>query len=197
MRVRRPVSIRSKLVASVALVGLLLAAVGAVVQSAFTSTVRNEGNRFQAGYVQLLGSVDRGSALFDLDGLKPGAGASRCIAVSYGGSEGLASTVRLYGRTTGILAPHLKLKVTRGTFPNDVAPTAPSCSGFTPAPGSALFDGTLAGYPDDYAAGLVDPDGAWTDGESAVYRIDVELTDNDDAQGGSATHEFVFEARNS
>ena len=197
MRVRRPLSIRSKLVASVALVGLLLAAVGAVVQSAFTSTVRNSGNTFQAGDIELSGSVDRASALFDLSGLKPGAGASRCIAVAYAADGGLASTVRLYGATTGNLAPHLKLKVVRGSYPPGAPPAPGSCTGFTAASAPPLFDGTLAGYPDDYGSALVDPDGAWTSGEIAVYRIDVELADTDAAQGTSSTHEFVFEARNS
>src|SRR3712207_6035689 len=107
MRVRRPLSVRSKLVASVALVGLLLAGVAAVVQSAFTSTVRNPGNTFDAGSIALSGSVDRSTAMFDLDGLKPGATASRCIKVSYTSTGSLSSTVRLYGATTGALAPHL------------------------------------------------------------------------------------------
>lgn len=196
MRVRRPLPVRTKLLASVALVGLLLAAVGAVVQSAFTSTVTNSGNTFEAGSIELTGSVDRGSALFDLDGLKPGSTASRCVKVSYGSSGGLASTVRLYGTTSGALAPHLKLKVTRGSFPG-APPAGGACTGFVPGGGAALFDGTLAAFPGDYAGGVPDSDSSWTDGESAVYRIDVELADDDDAQGAAATHELVFEARNS
>ena len=196
MRVRRPLSVRSKLLASVALVGLLLAGVAAVVQSAFTSTVRNSGNTFEAGSIALSGSVDRASALFDLDGLKPGAGASKCIKVTYDSTGALNSTVRLYGATTGALAQPLKLKVVRGTFPG-TPPAGGACTGFTPAAGAALFDGTLAGFPDDYGSGVVDTDTSWADNESAVYRIDVELADSDDAQGGTATHEFVFEARNS
>ena len=196
MRVRPPMPVRSKLVASIAVVGLLLAAVAAVVQSAFTSTVRNEGNSFEAGTITLTGSVDRQSALFDLDGLKPGSAASRCIKVSYGASGGLGSTVRLYGQTSGTLAQHLKLKVTRGSFPG-APPAGGACTGFTPASGVALFDGTLESYPDSYAAGVVDPDPSWSDGESAVYKLDVELSDADAAQGGSAAHEFVFEAHNS
>ncbi|MDQ3742128.1 MAG: hypothetical protein M3389_14400 [Actinomycetota bacterium] len=196
MLVRRPLSVRSKLLASVALVGLLLAGVAAVVQSAFTSTVRNSGNTFDAGTIALSGSVDRATALFDLDGLKPGAGASKCIKVTYDSTGGLASTVRLYGATTGALAPHLELRVVRGTFPG-TPPAGGACTGFTPAAGGALFDGTLAGFPDTYDAAVVDPDTAWADNETAVYRIDVELADSDEAQGGSATHEFVFEARNS
>jgi hypothetical protein len=189
-------SIRSKLLASVAVVGLLLAAVAAVVQSAFTSTVRNEGNSFEAGSIALTGSVDRASAFFDLAGMKPGDGASRCIKVSYGSTGGLDATVRLYGATSGALAQHLRTKVVRGTFPGD-PPANGSCTGFTPAAGPALFDDTLAAYPDTYEDALVDPDTAWSDGDSAVYRIDVELADSDDAQGASASHEFVFEARTS
>lgn len=194
MRARRPVSVRSKLLASVALVGLLLAGVGAVVQSAFTSTVSSSGNTFDAGSIELTGSVDRGAALFDLDGLKPGSSASRCVKVTYASSGGLASTVRLYGAATGALAPHLDVQVTRGGFPG-VTPAGGACTGFVAA-GAPLFDAPLSDYPDDYAGGLADPDSAWTDGESAVYRIDVELVDSDDAQGASATHGFVFEARN-
>ena len=195
MRVRRPVSVRSKLLASAALVGLLLAGVAAVVQSAFTSTVANSGNTFEAGTIELTGSVDRESALFDLEGLKPGAGASRCVEVAYGSSGGLASTVRVYGAATGALATHLDVRVTRGSFPG-APPAGGGCTGFV-SDGGTVFAGALSDFPADYGGGLVAPDGAWTDGESAVYRIDVELADSDDAQGASATHELVFEARNS
>ena len=195
MRVRRPLSVRSRLLASLALVGLLLAAVGAVVQSAFTSTVSNSGNTFEAGWIDLTGNVDRGSALFDLQGLKPGTTTTRCMGVAYAAADGLASTVRLYGATTGALAPHLNVKVVRGTFPPGPPPPGGTCTGFTPAAGAPLFAGPLSDYPDRYADGLVDPDAAWTNGEYAVYRVDVELADTDAAQALTATHEFVFEAR--
>jgi hypothetical protein len=185
-------SSRSKLLASVAIVGLLLAAVAAVVQSAFTSTVRNEGNSFEAGSITLTGNVSQ-SALFDLSGMKPGAGESRCIKVTYDGTGDLTSTVRIHGATTGDLAEHLKVKVTRGSFPG-APPAGAACTGFSPS-GEDLYDGTLAAFPDDWTSGVADTDTSWTSGESAVYRIDVELADSDDAQGGSADHEFVFEAR--
>src|SRR5688572_10266497 len=103
MRVSRPLSVRSKLLASAALVGLLLAGVAAVVQSAFTSTVRNSGNTFEAGSIELSGSVDSSTALFDLSGIKPGPVASRCIRVSYASDGGLASAVKIHGTTTGTL----------------------------------------------------------------------------------------------
>jgi hypothetical protein len=196
MRVRRPMSAPAKLLASVALVGLLLAGVAAVVQSAFTSTVRNSGNTFEAGSIALTGSVDKATAFFDLHGLKPGVVTSKCIKVSYTSTGSLASTVRLYGITSGALAPYLHLKLTRGSFPS-TPPAGGACTGFTPAAGAALFDGTLAAFPDTYSTGLADTDTSWSDGESAVYKIDVDVSDTDAAQGGTASHEFVFEARNS
>jgi hypothetical protein len=195
MSARRPLPVRSKLLASVAVVALLLAAVAAVVQSAFTSTVRNPGNRFEAGSITLTGSVDQASALFDLHGLKPGAAASRCIKVTYASTGALAASLKLHGTTTGTLGPYLKLKVSRGSFPG-APPAGGACTGFAAAPATPLYDGVLASFPSSYATGLADTDGAWTDGESAVYKIDVELADDDAAQGRSATHEFVFEARN-
>ena len=133
--------------------------------------------------------------MFDLHGLKPGSTASRCIKVSYASASGLSSTVRLYGTTTGALAPHLKFKVTRGTFPG-APPAGAACTGFTAAPTTPLFDGTLATFPTSYGAGVNDTNANWTNGEQAVYKVDVELADTDAAQGAIATHELIVEARN-
>ena len=196
MRVRRPLSNRSKLLASTALVGLLLAAVAAVVQSAFTSTVRNPDNSFLAGHIDLSGSVESQPALFELRGLKPGFRASKCIKVTYASSGGLSSTVKLWGRNAGELGRHLNVKVVRGTFPGE-PPANADCTGFVASSATPLYDGTLGAFPTSYETGVVDSDAAWTSGESAVFRIDVELADSDDAQGRSASHEFVFEARTS
>ena len=195
MQARRPLSTRTKLLASAALVGLLLAGVAAVVQSAFTSTLRNSGNTFEAGSITLSGSVDRASALFDLSGLKPGPVGSRCIKVSYVSDGELASTLRIHGTTTGTLAPHLRMKITPGSFPA-APPADAACTGFA-ATGVPLYDGTLASLPSSWSAGLVDQDPNWTNGESRVYKIDVELADADEAQGKTASHELVFEARTS
>ena len=195
MRAHRPASVRSKLLASVALVGLLLAGVAAVVQSAFTSTVRNSGNTFEAGSITLSGSVDRASALFDLSGLKPGPAGSRCIKVSYSSEGGLASTLRIHGTTTGALAPHLRMTITRGAFTGPL-PAGGACTGFS-ATGAPLYDGSLASLPGAWSTGVTDGEPSWTSGESAVFRIDVALADADEAQGKSASHELVFEARTS
>ena len=196
MRVSRPLSTRSKLLASVALVGLLLAGVAAVVQSAITSTVRNSGNTFEAGSIQLSGSVPSSTALFDLSGIKPGPVASRCIRVSYDSEGGLASTVKIHGTTTGSLAPHLRMKITRGSFPGE-PPAGGACTGFAPASAVPLYDGLLTNLPSSWTGGVADTDANWTDGESAVYRIDVDLANLDGAQGQSAAAELVFEARTS
>jgi hypothetical protein len=188
-------SVRTKLLASAALVGLLLAGVAAVVQSAFTSTVRNQGNTFEAGSISLTGSVPTGSAMFDLHGLKPGSTATRCIRVSYASTSGLSSTVRLYGTTSGALAQHLKMKVTRGAF-TGAPPAGTACTGFTNSPANPIFDGTLATFPTSWAAGVLDFNPNWTHGDTAVYKVDIELADADAAQGTTATHELIVEARN-
>jgi predicted ribosomally synthesized peptide with SipW-like signal peptide len=193
MRARRPLSVRSRLLASVALVGLLLAAVSAVVHSAFTSTVRSAGNTFEAGTITLTGSADSGSALFSFSGLQPGPVGSRCLGVSYASTGGLAAAVRLYGTSHGGLEEALIVTITRGTF-SGAAPTDGGCAGFVGDPGDPLFHAPMSQLPQNYASGVPDPDPSWTDGESAAYRIDVELADTDQAQGGSTTHELVFEA---
>ncbi len=193
MRDRRPLSARSRLLASVALLALLLAAVSAVVQSAFTSTLAHPPSTFAAGTIALSGSVDRGSALFTLRGMKPGPEHSRCIKVTYDSTGGLESTVRLYGTSSGALADMMFAKITRGRF-DGPAPADGSCAGFV-ADGDPIFHQFLVNMPGSYGEGIRDPDPSWTDGDSAVYRIDIELGDRDEAQGGTATHELVVEAR--
>ncbi len=194
MRARRPLSVRTKLLASAALVGLLLAGVSAVVQSAFTSTVRNPGNKFQAGSITLSGSVDKSTAMFDLKGMQPGTVVTRCIKVSYASEGDLASTLKVYGLTSGPLAPHVRIRVLRGHF-NGPEPGGSSCTNFQLSTAIPMFNGALDTFPSTYATGLSDMDPNWTDGESGVFKIEAEVADTDQAQGLSATHELVFEAR--
>jgi hypothetical protein len=194
-------SIHRKLLASAAVVGLLAAAVSAVVYSAFTSTARSAPSGFQAGSISLTADAT-GSALFAMDGGKPGDTQSRCVTVRYAATGGLASRVRLYGTTTGSqrnggLERYLALKVTRGAFPNG-APAGGGCAGFVAdAADAVLFDDLLSRYPSAYETGIADPAPAWHDGDSAVYRFDVVVQDDDGAQGRDATTEFAFQARNS
>lgn len=182
--------------AKLGLTMLILALLGAVVGfgtfSAFSATTENADNDFDAGTVTITDD-DSGDAMMSLSDAKPGDSDTGCIVVTYTGS--LPSSVRLYGTTGGTgLDQYLDLTVTRGTI---AAPSFDSCAGFTPdAGGGVIYSGTLAGYPDAYAAGLVDPDGSWTSGEARAYRFSVSVQDDGGAQGLNATQIFTWEARN-
>jgi hypothetical protein len=189
-------SLRTKLLATVAVLGLLAGALGAVVHSSFTATAKNEGNSFETGSISLTDG-DSAHVLFDLDGLEPASGVqSRCVKVSYGSTGALRSTVRLFGTSSGALSEYLNVKVTRGSFAGG-APGANGCDGFSADANGVLFDDTLDVYPRSWDDGIVDPDTQWQAGDSAVYRFDVAVADTDDAQGKSASHAFSFEARTS
>jgi hypothetical protein len=195
---------RSRVRAGLLLAALLGAAAGGGTEAAFTATSANDGNRIEAGSVRL-DDNDSGSALLALAAAEPGATDAGCIKVTYGGS--LPSDVRLYGATTGSgLDQYLELSVTRGTY----APTDPafdSCTNFQPDAtnyigqgAGVVYDGTLQGYPDDNASGIVDPPAggpeSWATGESHVYKLELTLRHNLAAQGLNATQQFTWEARN-
>jgi hypothetical protein len=110
----------------------------------------------------------------------------------------------LYATVSGALAPYLTLTVTRGT---DSAPSFSSCANFTADAtdyigqgAGVVYQGSLSGYPTDYASGIVDPKPAtpetWTTGEAHSYRFNISLDNNLAAQGLSATAAFTWEARN-
>jgi predicted dehydrogenase len=196
---------RSKLLAAMAVVGLLGVGVGTS-WAAFISASTNAGNKFESGTVKVE-DTDSGSAMFSLSGLKPGDTDTSCIKVTYTGS--LASTVRLYGTTAGAgLDTYVGLTVTRGSYtPSE--PSFDSCTNFTPdattyvsgqSPG-VVYAGTLQGFPDSYAGGLVDPTSgspeSWTTNEAHVYKVVIVMGDNRTAEGKNATQTFTWEARNS
>ena len=183
---------------------LLAVAAGGATFAAYTATTRSDSNRIESGSVKLSDNGD-GTSLMSLSAAVPGDTTSACIKVTFDGS--LASTVRLYGTTTGTgLDQYLDLKVTRGTY-NPSTPAFKSCSNFQPdgtdyvgAGNGVIYNGTLQGFPDDYAAGLVDPlagsPESWTNGEVHVYRFDVTMQNNFAAQTLDATQTFSWEARN-
>lgn len=194
----------TKLLATALVLGLIGAVAGFGTWSAFSSTTANEGNSFAAGTVTI-SDDDSDSAMFDLDGLRPGEpgpSGAKCIQVTYGGS--LAANVRLYGGTTsGTLGPYLDVKVTRGTI---VTPSFPSCTGFTPDSteyvsgqgNGVVYDGTLASFPSSYATGIEHPASTWSSGNAAVYHFEVTVQDDNDAQGKNASGvSFTWEARSS
>jgi hypothetical protein len=128
--------------------------------------------------------------MFTVAGLKPGATATKCIAVTASGS---AATVRLYGTgrsSTNGLANHLTVTVSVGT-----GGSTKSCNGFTAS--STAYDGTLAAFPTGgWPAGV----GGWTSTATApgrVYRVTYTLSASAPytVQNGTAAMSFVWEAR--
>jgi hypothetical protein len=185
-------------------VTLASALAGAQTWAAFSATTASTGDSFASGTVALADN-DSGTAMLSLSSAVPGNSDSGCITVSYTGS--LASAVRLYGTTTGTgLDAYLDLKVTRGGF-SGAPPAFDSCTTFTAdatdyigSGSGVIYDGTLQGFPDDYAAGRVDPLAAspetWTTSEAHVYMLQITVQNNPSAQGKDATQTFTWEARN-
>jgi hypothetical protein len=197
------VSRRRKLGAMLA-VGLVAAAAGSGTLAAFVATSDNTGNRIESGSVKLEDNDDD-TAVLTLSAAQPGATDSGCIEVKYSGS--LASGVRVYGTTSGSgLDQYLDLKVTRGVY-DPANPGFDSCTDFQPdgtdyigAGNGVIYNGTLQGFADTWATGLVDPTNAspetWTTNEIHVYKLQITLQSNLGAQGKDATQTFTWEARN-
>src|SRR5688500_2627152 len=99
-------------------------ATSAVTFAQFSQTTGNAANSFATGTVQL-GDNDIGAAVLGFSDGTPGTSDTGCVTVTYSGT--LPATVRLYGSSSGALAPHLTLTVTRGTDPT---PTFGSCASF-------------------------------------------------------------------
>lgn len=188
------------LLATVVIVGLLIAAVGAAVYSAYTSVTSNQGNSFTAGSISLSDN-DAGSALFTVQGFTPGDSFVKCIEVDYSSTGGVQSNVKLYGSTGGSgLDRYLDLRIRRGTMP--MTGSSGDCTGFTAdatdydGNGSGvIYDSTLEAFGDDYASGTLDPAAAWNDGDKVVYEITLTVQNDNAAQGLGATQSFAFEAR--
>jgi hypothetical protein len=133
---------------------------------------------------------------------KPGDSDSSCIEVTYGGT--LDSTVKLFTPSSiGDLGDEVDLTIEPGS---QASPSFPSCAGFTPDAGGALFDGTLAAFAaahGSYANGLADNPGtsasAWTTDDTVVYRLTAALAADapDSIQGDSTgAHTLRWEAQN-
>jgi hypothetical protein len=198
--VRRP---RRRFVRTATVVLLTVAAVNGVsgTLASLSAQARNPSDQFSTGTV-IIGDNSSGSTLFTLSAADPGSTANGCIKVTSTGS--VASTVTLYGSTTGALAPYVNLIVTRGT---DSSPSYASCANFTAdgtnylgAGNGVIYTGTLAAFPTTYAAGIVDPLAAspesWTLNEAHAYMVTATLVNDNAAQGLSATATFTWEARN-
>jgi hypothetical protein len=191
-------------VATMLVVGAVAATAGSGTFAAFVATSQNNGDRIESGSVSI-GDNDNDAAVLTLSNVEPGASDSGCIKVSFTGS--LDSTVRLYGTTTGTgLDQYVDLKVTRGVYtPTD--PSFDSCNNFQADStdyigqgAGVVYKGTVQGFPDNYAGGVVDPPSGgpetWTTNETHVYKLEVQLRHNLSAQGLNATQSFTWEARN-
>lgn len=175
-----------------------LAAMG--VFGAFSSTTTNAGNTITAGTVSIADN-DAGAAMYSITNAKPGESVSKCIKVTYTGS--LDADVHIYTTSTiGALGQYVDLTITPGT---QATSTFPSCTGFTPDSGGALYSGTLANFATtkgSYANGVVDYPGTgtkWATNESVVYQVTATLQSSapEAAQGATTgAHTFTWEARN-
>lgn len=139
-------------------------------------------NAFVSGTVTL-SDDDIGAALFAVTDLKRGDSGSGCVEVSYDGN--LAADVRLYHQAgSGALATYLELQIEQGS--------GASCAAFT---GSAIYDGTLAGFASshaDFANGLGSfaPTGS---GQTALYRFSYEVPLDAPAGAANATADATFQ----
>jgi hypothetical protein len=167
---------------------------------AFSATTTNAGNTITAGTVAIADN-DAGAAMYSITNAKPGESVSRCIKVTYTGS--LDADVHIYTSSTiGALGQYVELTITPGS---QTTPTFPSCTGFTPDSGGALYTGTLANFAttkNTYANGVVDYPGTgskWAANESVVYQVTATLQSSapEAAQGATTgAHTFTWEARN-
>jgi len=199
----RRVGVRAKIALTLLALALLSALSGLGTWAAFSATTDNSGNSFAAGTVTLSDNDGGSAPMLTMSAAKPGDTDTSCITVNYTGT--LASTVRLYGTTGGTgLADYLNVVVTRGSG----AAGFDDCTGFTAdgidyigAGNGVVYSGTLTGYPDTYAAGLVDPTSgtpeSWNNPESHQYQFVLTVADDNQAQGRNATQTFTWEARNS
>jgi hypothetical protein len=158
--------------------------------SAFNAQTTNTGNSFGSGSVTIADN-DANAAMFSLTNMRPANPVSRCITVTYTGS--VTSGVKLYGTPAGTLAPYLNVTVTRGTqTPNSFT----DCSNFTPdSGGGVMYTGLLSNFPASLAAGITDPTAAWATNEKHTYMFTVDVADDNNAEGKTATASFTWDAR--
>jgi hypothetical protein len=192
--------LKGRLLVSLAILVTVGVVVGAGTYAAFFSLTDNDGSSFAAGTVYISDN-DAGAAMLALTNAVPGNSDTSCLKVTYAGS--LPATVRLYGASSGALAPYLTLVVTRGT---NTAPSFDSCTGFTAdatnyigAGTGVVYSGALSAYP-TAGSPLIEPTAGtpetWTTSEVHSYRFVITLANNVAAQGKSATASFTWDARN-
>ncbi len=167
---------------SLLVVGLLGPLAIGSARGAFGTATASGGEAFTAGTVYLTTAAPT-TAPLSMPNAEPGATSWTDTSISYAGT--LPAEVRLYASISDAgLAPYLDVRIDRGTG-----------TGAAFAPDRIVYSGTLDDLPRGWTTGLVEPD-TWAQGDVAVYRISVTLTDDPAAQGLSASASFVWEARN-
>ncbi|RBY88602.1 hypothetical protein [Blastococcus sp. TF02A-26] len=174
-----------------ALAALVLAAsvVWQAGSAAFTWTSAPTTTTVGSGTVAI-SDDDAGTAAFTAGGLRPGASATRCFAVTSTGSAPAA--VRLYAtsRTTNALSGALRFSVLVGTGGG-----AAGCGGFRAT--ATVYTGTLAAFPTAFGAGVGEwttPGGLQTRTYQVTYSLPVDASTA--AQNQTATVGLTWEARN-
>jgi predicted ribosomally synthesized peptide with SipW-like signal peptide len=195
-----------KILLTLLLIGATSALAGVGTFSAFSSTTTNSGNSFAAGTV-FIDDNDAGSAMYTVSNQVPGTTVERCIKLTYGGTR--AADVRLYTPTAsvGTVADYVNLTVEKGTLAGN--PAFPGCGapGDFTAQGAPLYSGELDDFvtaTNSYANGIPAFPGAqaqWNQNDTLVYRFQVTLQDDNNANGGATplstgSHAFTWEARN-
>jgi hypothetical protein len=207
--------VRSRRATAVVTVAGLLCGVVLVWRAAsatFTGTTSNPTNSWQAGTVTLAdddggNSPTTGTAMFSTGAgtanLMPGNTGTHCIRVTYNGSLGTPTAVKVYA--TGLagtgLGTYLDFTIEEDT--NGQGDYA-NCGGFTgsfihQAGTPAGSNGTLgyfAANMTDYATGV----GTWTPtaaGQARTYRFRYTVQNNGLAQGLTASLNLVWEVHSS
>jgi hypothetical protein len=147
-----------------------------------------------------LSDNDSNTAVYNFPNAKPGDTVTKCLNVSYTGS--LDSDVKLYvPEAIGALGANVNLTITPGT---QASPSFPSCTGFNPDSGGAIYTGTLSAFASahsSWANGLATTPPSltkWSAGNSAVYQITATLDSGVTGTGGGTTnsHSLTWESRN-
>jgi hypothetical protein len=157
-------------------------------RAAFTATSANTANSWSTGSVAI-SDDDTGTAMFNASNMTGGQSIVACIKVTYSGTVTNGVAVKLYGTSSGALAPYLNLTIEQGT-----GGSFSSCAGFS---GSQIYSGTVSGFSSSYtsfASGLA----GWSPSstpDSKVYRFTITVQNDNNAQSKTASADYTWEAQ--
>lgn len=157
-------------------------------RSAFSATTDTASNSFGTGTV-VLTDDDAGNSLFTASGMSPGTPIVECISVTYSGTL-VPADVRMYGVSTGALAPYLDTTIEIGT-----GGSFGDCTGFVSS--STVFTGTLAAFSTVHTNWATGQNlfTATTNPTLQTVRFTIDVQNDAAAQGLNSTADFIFEAQ--